>query len=187
MFNKFKGNYKLSVYGTASSIGKNGLGLEDGIKIGAASTTMVDFDGQTGISLNTGDDYDNANYGGVGIPKAITAGAHYDTKWNAAKESINGNVRFGELSLNTINNTNQQLNFNNNISYKESSQKAYNYSLRRKADMIYQNNFDANHTLKVTLDGSFKNTENTIDLVQSTRKEDGTLLNKEVRSEKTGA
>lgn len=188
MFNKFKGNYKLSVYGTASSIGKNGLGYEDASKIGSASTTMVDFgDGQTGIGISTGEDYDNASYGGSGIPKAITAGAHFDTKWNAAKESINANVRFGELSLNTINNTDQQLNFNNNISYKKSSQSAYNYSLRRKADMIYQNNFDANHSLKFTLDGSFKNTENTTDFEQSTRKEDGTLLNREVRSEKTSA
>ncbi|GAB2985972.1 TonB-dependent receptor [Mucilaginibacter puniceus] len=187
MFNKFKGKYKLSVYGTTSSIGKNGLGYEDASKIGSASTTMIEFDGGTAIGISTGEDYDNASYGGVGIPKAVTAGAHFDTKWNGIKESINANLRFGDLSLNTINNTDQQLNFNNNISYRESSQKTYNSSFRRKADMIYQNNFDANHTLKFTLDGSMKTTENTIDLEQSTRKEDGTLLNREVRSEKTSA
>lgn len=187
MFNKFKGKYKLSVYGTTSSIGKNGLGYEDATKIGTASTTMVELDGGTGIMLNTGEDYDNANYGGVGIPKAVTAGAHFDTKWNGVKESINANIRIGDLSLNTINNTNQQLNFNNNISYSESSQKTYNSSFRRKADMIYQNNFDANHTLKFTLDGSMKTTENSIDLEQSTKREDGSLLNREVRSEKTSA
>ncbi len=188
MFNKFKGKYKLSAYGTTSSIGKNGLGYEDASKIGTASTTMIDFgDGGTAIGISSGDDYDNASYGGVGIPKAVTAGAHFDTKWNGIKESINANIRFGDLSLNTINNTDQQLNFNNNISYRNSSQKTYNSSLRRKADMIYQNNFDANHSLKVTLDASLKNTENTIDLEQTTRKEDGSLLNREVRSEKTGA
>ncbi|RZA02756.1 MAG: TonB-dependent receptor [Sphingobacteriaceae bacterium] len=187
MLNKFKGKYKLSVYGTTSTIGKNGLGYEDASKIGSASTTMVEFEGGTGISISTGEDYDNANYGGSGIPKAVTAGAHFDTKWNGVKESINANLRFGDLSLNTINNTAQQLNFNNNISYRESSQKTFNSSFRRKADMIYQNNFDANHTLKFTLDGSLKTTENSIDLVQSTKREDGSLLNREVRTEKTGA
>jgi len=187
MFNKFKGKYKLSAYATTSNIGKNGLGFEDASRIGSASTTMVTFDDGIGISLSTGDDYDNASYGGTGIPQATTAGAHFDTKWNGVKESINANVRIGDLSLTTIQNVNQQLNFNNNISYKESAQKSYNSSVRRKADMIYQNNFDANNTLKFTLDASLKNTDNNIDVVQSTRKEDGSLLNKEVRTEKSSA
>ncbi|MEO8886543.1 MAG: TonB-dependent receptor [Mucilaginibacter sp.] len=187
MFNKFKGKYKLSVYGTASNIGKNGLGFEDASKLGTTSTTMVDFgDGAVGYSISTGDDYDNSTYSGRGIPHAATAGAHYDTKWNADKESINTNYRISSLSLNTTQDQDQQANYTNLSTHRVSSQNTYNHTFRQKADMIYQNNFNANTTLKFTADGTIKSTDNTLDLTATNENlNTGSLLSKEVRSEKT--
>jgi hypothetical protein len=189
MFNKFKGKYKLSAYGTTSTVGKNGLGGDDASRLGTSSSSgMVIIEGSGGeLIVSGGDDFDNASYSGSGMPKATTAGAHFDTKWNADKESINTNYRIGSLSLNTIQGRNEQLNFANNISNTVSSQKTYNHTFRQRADMIYQNNFNVNNTLRFSLDGTVKNTDNTIDMEQATTREDGTLLNREVRSEKTGA
>lgn len=188
MFNKFKGKYKLSVFGTTSNIGKNGLGFEDASKLGTTSTTMVDFgDGAVGYLLGDGTDYDNSTYSGRGIPHATTGGAHYDTKWGGDKQSINANYRIGSLSLNTTQNTDQQLNFSGTSSHLVSSQNTNNHTFRQKVDLAYQNNFDVNTSLKFTVDGTIKNTENTTDLASRTEDQNGTLLNKLNSSEKNNA
>ncbi len=187
MFNKFKGKYKLSAYGTTSNIGKSGLGYEDAGKLGTSSGSgMVIFDdGGGNITISGGDDYDNASYSGRGIPKATTGGVHFDTKWNGDKESINTNYKISSLSLNTTLNEDQQLNYTNLQSHRVRTQNSYNHTFRQRADMIYQNNFNANTSLKITADGTIKSTDNIIDQTSTNERIDGVLINKETRNEKT--
>jgi len=186
MFNKFKGKFKLSAYGTASTTGKNGLGGDDAARLGASSSLMVVFDdGGTGTII--GDDFDNASYSGTGIPKSATAGVHYDTKWNQDKESINSNFKISSSDLSTVRDVDQQLNYVNFGSRRVSSTNTKNNTTRQRADMLYLNNFNTNTSLRLSVDGTIKNTDNTLDTRSSNTKDDGTLINKEVRSEKTGS
>jgi hypothetical protein len=184
MFNKFKGKFKLSAYGTTSNTGKNGLNGDDASRLGATSSSMVIFD-DGGNAFISGDDYDNASYSGSGIPKSATAGVHYDTKWNEDKESINSNYRVSSLSLNTTRDVEQQQNYTDFASNKSSLTNSYNSTFKQKADMIYLNNFNTNTSLRFSADGTIKSTDNSLDTKSSNIKDDGTLINNEVRSEKT--
>lgn len=178
LFNKFKGKYKLSVYGTTSNTGRNNLGYSDNDRLGTSSfTTVVLDDGNSYQTSSGGDAMDASSYNNVGFPSARTGGAHYDTKFNEDKSTINTNYRIGALSLTTTQNTLSQTNLPGNSQLTNSNQNSYAHSFRQKADMIYQNNPNANTNLKVGIDGSMKTTENRSNSESTTRDSTGALLN----------
>ncbi len=178
LFNKFKGKYKLSVYGTASNDGKNNLGYSDNDRLGTSSLTTVTLDDGTSYQTSSGGDaLDQSSYNRVGFPSARTGGAHYDTKFNSDKSTINTNYRIGALSLNTTQNTLSQINLPGNSQTTNRDQNSYAHSFRQKADVVYQNIPDANSNFKLGIDGSIKTTENRSNSISSTRDSTGALLN----------
>jgi hypothetical protein len=166
MLNKFKGDYKLSVYGTTANNGDNGLGDDDAAKLGTQSTTTVTFDdGSTGTYFGSGDDYDESYYGGSGFPSARTGGVHYDTKWNEKKQSINTNYKIGEMALtNSVNTISQQnlpaqpttIDPADNILNRTSDRNSYNHTFRQRGDVTFQSNPNPSTSLKIAVDGTFK-------------------------------
>ena len=75
ILNSFKGKRKMALFGTTSNIGRVGIGSEDRQKIGTGEEGSDTYDGK-------------------GLPKATSAGAHYDNKWNENKQSLNGNYKY---------------------------------------------------------------------------------------------
>ena len=179
LFNRFKGKYKFSVYGTASNTGKNNLGYSDNDRLGTSSfTTVVLDDGNSYQTSSGGDAMDASNYNNVGFPSARTGGAHYDTKFNEDKSTINTNYRIGALSLTTTQNTLSQINLPGNVQTTNRDQDSYAHSFRQKADVVYQNTPNANSNFKFGVDGSIKTTENRSNSISTTRDSTGALLNR---------
>jgi hypothetical protein len=166
--NKFAGKEKISAYGTLANTGKTGLGWEDANKFGTSSNNVEFVDG--GISIfsgNGGDELEGwgGRYNGEGIPVARAGGAHYDNKWNADKQTINGNYKIGSLSVVGDRNNQTQNNLpggqgsSTNIINTNSDQRFDNYVFRQKADATYNLKIDSTSNIKLALDGTFKNTE----------------------------
>jgi hypothetical protein len=166
--NKFAGKEKISAYGTLANTGKTGLGWEDANKFGTSSNNVEFVDG--GISIFSGGGGDElegwgGRYNGEGIPVARAGGAHYDNKWNADKQTINGNYKIGSLSVVGDRNNQTQNNLpggqgsSTSIINTNSDQRFDNYVFRQKADATYNLKIDSTSNIKLALDGTFKNTE----------------------------
>lgn len=179
LFNRFKGKQKFSVYGTLGNTGKTGLGWEDNNKYGGGGNMEFGDDGGIYIFGGGGDDLDSfdGRYNGEGKPVARTGGAHYDTKWNNDKESINTNYKIGSLTVDGTKNTQQQNNFPGNISNTNSDQNNHNYMFRQKLDVNYQVKLDSMQNLKITADGTLKNSNTRSNFATQTRRLDGSLIN----------
>jgi hypothetical protein len=194
MLNKFKGDYKLSVYGTTANNGDNGLGDDDAAKLGTQSTTTVTFDdGSTGTYFGSGDDYDESYYGGSGFPSARTGGVHYDTKWNEKKQSINTNYKIGEMALtNSVNTISQQnlpaqpttIDPADNILNRTSDRNSYNHTFRQRGDVTFQSNPNPSTSLKIAVDGTFKNIDNNSSNGSTLTNGDGKLLTRETQTQR---
>ena len=158
LFNKFKAKEKFSAYTTISNDGKTGLGWQDSQKLGASNNNIQEGDGF--IMLNSsGDDLDSfdGNYGGKGIPRVVSSGLHYDSKWNSDKESINANFKSATLTVDGTDNTLSQNNLpSGGVINTNSNQNFHNYMFRNKLDLTYQVKLDTTSDLKIMMDGTTK-------------------------------
>jgi hypothetical protein len=181
LFNAFKNKEKFSVYGTAGNNGKVGLSWEDNQKYGTGD--QVDIN-DNGISVNTQspDDLDvfSGLYFGQGFPLSRMAGIHYDSKWNNDKESANINYKIESLRLTGTTNVLTQNNYPGNILNSGSDQTYNNYMFRQKLGLIYQAKLDTSSNLKISVDGTSKNS-NTHNIYTSADTLNGALVNNQNR------
>lgn len=184
LFNRFKGKQKFSLYGTAANNGKTGLSWQDSDKYGASNDGIEFEDG--GILISGGGDDLNSwggSYYGEGIPISRSGGMHYETKWNADKESINTNYKVNSLRIDLTKNTLTQQNTTpSTYVNRDANQVADNYIFRQKLDATYQIKLDTTSNLKVIVDGTLKNndTDNRFNTIGT--RADNSLLNTEDRS-----
>jgi outer membrane receptor protein involved in Fe transport len=178
MYNMFKAKQKFSAYGTIANTGKVGLGWEDSNKYG---TSSLQFSDDGGVSIaSSRDEFDtfSGNYDGHGIPLARTGGVHYDSKWNADKESINTDYKIGYLEVDGTNSTLTQRNLPTGIQNSSSYQTYKNSSFRQKLDGVYQLKIDSLTNLKVSIDGTIKHSQTNNNTTASSYRDFDTLLNK---------
>lgn len=179
LFNRFKGKQKFSLYGTLGNNGKTGLGWEDNNKYGGGGGMEMSDDGGFYFFSGGGDDLDNfsGRYNGEGKPIARTGGAHFDTKWNGDKESLNANYKIGSLTVDGTKNTQTLNSFPGNISNVNSDETNHNYLFRQKLDLNYQVKIDSMQNLKITADGTLRNTNTRSNFATKTARLDGSLIN----------
>ena len=183
MFNKFKARQKFSLYGTAGNNGKTGLNWDDASKYGSSGSNMEVFDGGIYFS-GSGDDIDGyeGQYYGEGIPIARNGGAHYDTKWNDGKETVNTNYKLGSLGVKANKNIISQNNLPAGIFNNTSDEMSDKYLFRQKLDATYTIKLDTSSNLKVMVDGTLKNSDNVTDYNAISLRGDNSLLNTSKRS-----
>ena len=156
--NKFNLKRKIAAYGNVSNTGQVGLNEDDNGKFGVGGTNM---------SVRRGD----------GLPKAQDAGATFINKWNKDKESINTDVKLGNLLINRIGNTITQntLPDNFNLSTRNSTSRLEfkNQSLRA----VYTNKLDSTSDLSIDISGD--NSKNSWKSISETKtlRGNGILLN----------
>lgn len=179
MFNAFKGKKKLSAYGTIGNTGKTGLGWEDSDKYGGSQMEVTEDGGMmfyTGGGDDGLDSFDG-RYNGRGIPLTRSGGVHFDNKWNKDKETINTNYKIGSIDVDGTNSTLTQ----NNIpqqTYNTTANGSFNNRMfRQKLDGTYSINLDSNSTLKVSIDGTLKNSNKEDKSFASSIRDDQTQLN----------
>lgn len=183
MFNKFKARQKFSVYGTAGNNGKTGLSWEDSNKYGGGGGDMQFMDDGMMISFGGGDELEyGGGYYGEGIPIARNGGAHYDTKWNNDKETINTNYKIGSLGVKSNKNTLNQNNLPTGIINSNSDENTDNYIFRHKLDATYSIKLDTTSNLKVMVDGTLKNNNSNSAYRTTSLRGNNTLLNTSSRT-----
>ncbi len=158
--NRFKANEKYAVYGTAANDGRIGLGFQDNSTLGTSGGNVQFVDG--GISINFsggGDALDSFNgyYDGKGVPVTSSGGAHYDTKWNGDKESINTNFKIGQIQVNGVTTSIIQQTLPTSILTTASNESFNNYAFREKLDATYTLKLDTTADLKISADGTYRN------------------------------
>jgi len=180
MFNAFKAKQKVSVYGVVGNNGKTGLDGRDADRLGTANQNIEFMDGgmmMFGGGGSDGLDSWGGRYYGEGIPTAFNSGAHYDTKWNKDKESINANYKAGSLRVEGVKNTINQNNLPTGLINSNSDQNTNNYLFRHNVDAIYTIKLDTTSNLKITVIGGLKEneTENTFSTISN--RGDNSLIN----------
>ncbi|RXF71686.1 outer membrane beta-barrel family protein [Arcticibacter tournemirensis] len=179
MFNAFKAKKKISAYGTIANTGKTGLGWQDNSKYGSSSNMEFTDDGGIMIYGGGGDDLDSfdGQYNGQGIPTAKNGGVHYDVKWNNDNQSLNTNYKIGSLGVEGSRTDLSQNNLSEDVIRSTSDQTFDNFMSRQKLDGIYQIKFDTTSTLKISLDGSVRNSETRNAYLSESRRGNDTLMN----------
>ncbi len=159
MFNKFRKKEKLSFYGIASNTGKIGLNWQDQRSYGDNSTNIQFDDNGNGFvdgsSNSDGLESWSGSYNGQGFPKVQTGGVHYNNKWDDDKQSINGNYKILDLTVNGTSNTNTQYILPDTLYYTSQKQTFSNKITRNKTSAVYEMDFDSTSSLKIMADGSF--------------------------------
>lgn len=183
MFNAFKGKKKFSAYGTLANTGKVGLGWEDNSKYGSAGD--IEFSDGVAFIVNTNDndglDSYNGNYDGAGLPVTRNGALHYDAKWNSDKESVNANYKIGSINVEGTRNNLSQNNLPSGIINSSSDEDFDNYMFRQKLDAVYQIKLDSTANLKISADGTIKNSETNSNYRSRTLRDNSVLLNENTR------
>jgi len=182
MFNKFKAKQKFSLYGTTGNNGKTGLNWDDSNKFGGGSS--MEISGDNIFFSGSGDDIDGweGQYYGEGLPIAHNGGAHYDTKWNGDKETINTNYKIGSLGVKGNKNIINQNNLPSGIINTTSDEISDKYIFRQKLDATYTIKLDTMSNLKVMVDGTLKNNDNITDYTSVGLRGDNSLINESKRT-----
>ncbi|MBK1439039.1 outer membrane beta-barrel protein [Parapedobacter sp. ISTM3] len=184
MFNRFNNKQRFSAFGTLGNTGRTGLSWQDADRYSPSGSTSLMEDGGIMIMMTGGqDDIESwgGRYDGRGIPSALNGGAFYSNKWNDGRQSINGNYKIGELSVEGTNNTITQNNLPTGTINTVSDEAFDRRIFRQRGGAIFETQFDSTSTLKVTVDGTLRKGE-TSGFNQSTGT-DGTggMLNQSMR------
>lgn len=182
MFNAFKGKKKFSAYTTISNTAKTGLGWEDNNKFGTSNVQVV----EGGIMFSGGGDSDldsyNGRFNGEGIPLTRSGGLHYDNKWKDDKYSINMNYKAGSINVSGDKNALNQNNLPTGMINSNTGQTFDNYLFRQKLDATFLVRLDTTSDLKITVDGTLKNSESNNNYLSSSFRGNGVSLNGSQRS-----
>jgi hypothetical protein len=178
-FNRFRANEKFAVYGTAANDGRTGLGFQDASNLGVGNNNIQFVDG--GISITNSGSNDaldsfSGYYDGKGVPVTQSGGAHYDSKWNDDKESINTNYKIGAIDVTGVTTTTTQQTLPTGTINTTGNQTFNNSAFRQKLDATYQIKLDTSSNLKVSADGTNKTFSVDNDYYTKTDT-NGTLLN----------
>ena len=182
MFNKFWDKKKFSAYGIVGNTGTVGLGWGDREKYGSSNIEMSE-EGYMYIS-GSGDDFEgfDGQYNGEGIPVVRTGGIHFDNKWNKDKESLNTNYKIGSMRVTGDRNAINLNNLSSGVINTVSDQYKDNSVFRQKLDATYEIRLDTTLTLKVSVDGTLKES-NTFDRYSTTDTDgNGALINSAIRT-----
>jgi hypothetical protein len=159
MYNKFTAKQKFSAYTTDGNTGKTGLGWQDSQKYSDSGGLTFDDNGGASFNFSGGDnglDSFDGRYDGHGMPKAITGGVHYDSKWSKDNQTINANYKIGQLDVNGTSNTQTQNNSSKGEINSNANQNFNNSMFRQKLDLTYVVKFDTTSTLKIAVDGTYR-------------------------------
>jgi hypothetical protein len=185
LFNKFTAKQKFSLYTTDANTGKTGLGWQDASKYGTSSDNVQMIDGGVMIMNNgRGDELEafNGQYNGQGIPSARTGGLHYDTRFNADKESLNTNYKIGYLGVDGTNESLSQYSLPTSTQNYNSAESYHKTIFRQKLDATLQIKIDTASNLKISIDGTIKHTQTNSDFTFSTYQDIATLINQGLRT-----
>jgi hypothetical protein len=158
MANYFRQKEKLAAYMILSNTGKTGLNWQDRDTYGQSFASNIEGDANTGSITYTGppnDDLDDwsGQYSGQGYPTVKTGGLHFNNKWDDENQSVNGNYKYMNLSIDGSSTTNSENILPDTFYYNNSTQKFNRQIIRNGISGIYELIFDSTSSLKIMADG----------------------------------
>jgi len=180
LYNKFKKNNKLSVYGTLSNTQAIGLGYEDGTKAGIYNQDDDEGDISFSDDGNSLDSFDGG-YSGKGRPVSRTGGVHYDGKSDDKKQSINLNYRLSTIDVTGLTTTQIESALPNGVLNNNSTENFINHAFEQKVDATYLTKIDTSTTLKIGGSGTIK-TFNVNNSYQTVNNNNDTLISRNNRT-----
>lgn len=157
MFNKFSPKEKIAAYGNIGNTGKVGLSGNDNSK------------------YNMG--YGDGDYGGYGLPFARDGGAHYDSKWNKDKETINANYKIGALTTEGSSSTMTQNNLPDNFNKTTSNSSFQRYNSSQSLNTVFTSKLDSTSDLRTQISGNINTGRSDNSTKSTTLRGNGILLN----------
>lgn len=170
IINYFKGNSKISVYGTYANTGKNGLARDDAQRFYISR----DYNDDLGALTTNW----NGRYNGEGIPEIISGGLHFDTKWNENKQKINTDFQLGNgrLTGNRISKTITNIDADN--AQTENTATDFDRLIKRnKLDAEYTFNIDTTLSVLARVTGSLSDSHNKENFLSSIKDKDSATIN----------
>lgn len=134
MVNKFSPKQKISAYGNLGNTGKVGLSSADNSRYGSG--------------------YSVGNYQGIGTPFARDAGAHYDSKWNKDKQSINVDYKIGALNNEGTSSTITQNNLPGNFNKRNQERNFEGYNFNQSMNGSFTSKLDSMSDLTARFSGN---------------------------------
>lgn len=134
MLNKFSPKQKISAYGNLGNTGKVGLSSADNTRYGSG--------------------YSTGNYNGIGMPFARDAGAHYDSKWNKDKQSINVDYKIGALNNEGTSSTITQNNLPGNFNKRNQERNFEGYNFNQSMNGSFSSKLDSMSDLTARFSGN---------------------------------
>lgn len=155
MFNNFRGNKKVSVYGTKSNINTGSLGWEDRNKLGIEED--YEYDEISGYYYSFGDgDNDFNDWSLRGLPNAWSAGGLFSNKWNEERNKLNLSYLYNRLGTeNTTRKISQTL-LDDTTFFNNSISRATGLSQRHVINGKYEWKIDSLASIKFTAAGSYR-------------------------------
>jgi Outer membrane protein beta-barrel family/Carboxypeptidase regulatory-like domain len=155
MYNKFRGNKKISVYSTKSNTSTGSLGWEDRNKLGIEND--FEYDEISGFYYSYGDGDDDFNDWNLrGIPNAYTAGALYGNKWNEEKDKLNLSYLYNRLGTTNTTKTVSQTLLEDTTFFNNAVSKSRGLSQQHALNGKYEWKIDSLTSLKYTVAGTYK-------------------------------
>jgi hypothetical protein len=182
MLNIFKDKRKFSAYGTLANTAKTGLGWEENSKLGNPNIQVTE-----GAIMFTSSEDDflesfDGRFNGEGIPVTRSGGLHYNNRWKDDKYSINLNYKTGSIDISGDKNSLNQNNLPTSIINNNSNQDFDNSMFRQKLDAIFTVKLDTTSDLKITLDGTIKNSQTKTNFLSSGFTGNGISINNSTRN-----
>ncbi len=180
MINAFKKKRKISAYGIMSNTNTNGLGWQDMGKYGGGGAEYS-FSEDDGMSMSTGFDNDfggfGGQYGGQGLPKTWTGGAHYSNKWMGDSLSFGASYKYAKNTQEGVNNSTTQyiLPDTQYINTNNTNTSSLNQSHGLSLNTEYL--IDTASSLKLTLGGKYSMTDNLSNSQSTSAGLNGGLIN----------
>jgi hypothetical protein len=191
MANYFKKKEKLAAYGILSNTGKTGLNWSDRDTYGQSFASNLDVDDNTGaVTFNpvgNNDDLDDwsGQYQGQGFPTVKTGGLHYNDKWRDDSQSVNGNYKYMNLSINGNSATSSENILPDTFFYNNSSQKFNREIIRQNFSGVYEWKIDSTSSIKLSADGGNDHKINNEADYSEALASDSSLVNQNTRTVNT--
>ncbi len=188
MANYFRKKEKVAVYGILSNTGKTGLNWSERDTYGQSFASNLDVDDATGsVTFNpvgNNDDLDdwNGQYSGQGFPTVKTGGLHYNNKWQDDAQSLNGNYKYMNLSINGNSATSSENILPDTLFYNNSTQKFNRNIIRQNFSGVYEWKIDSTSSIKLSADGGNDHKVNNEADYSEALASDSSLVNQNTRT-----
>ncbi len=166
MINAFRAKSQFSAFAIMSNTDKVGLGWQDNDKFGSGNgVTTISDDGGIMTTYSSSADQDfggwNGKYNGQGLPETWTGGAHFADRWgDNDKSHITGNYRYAMQNVELDGNTTTQYVLPGNSGFvSEQSKNQFSKGERHGMDFMYEWKVDSSSSVKLTMDGGYKQSD----------------------------